>query len=46
MRDPSTNHAGHLVNGSAFLPQPIQVRALETPNPAAPYAAVPENGLA
>ena len=35
--DPSSNHTGHLVNGTYFLPQPLQARARNAANPDIPY---------
>ena len=32
--DPSSDHTGHLVNGTFFLPQPLQARARKPPTPA------------
>jgi type 1 glutamine amidotransferase len=44
VRDSSTNHTGHLVNGSAFLAQPLQLRATDADNPSSAYAPLPESG--
>ena len=33
VRDASTNHTGHLVNGASFLAQPLQVNAADAANP-------------
>ena len=44
VRDPSANHPGHLVNGAAFLPQALQVRATDTANPSTAFAPVPATG--
>jgi PKD repeat protein len=41
VRDPSTQARGHLVNGSAALAQPLQVRATDSANPDTAYAPVP-----
>ena len=38
--DPSSNHTGHLVNGTYFLPQPLQARARNAANPATAYSNV------
>jgi hypothetical protein len=38
--DPSSNHTGHLVNGSYFLPQPLQARASNATTPAGAYGEV------
>jgi hypothetical protein len=35
--DPSSNHTGHLVNGSFFLPQPLQARARNAANTGTAY---------
>ena len=35
--DPSSDHTGHLVNGSFFLPQPLQARARNTANTGTAY---------
>ena len=35
--DPSSNHTGHLVNGSFFLPQPLQARARNATNTGTAY---------
>ena len=35
--DPSSNHTGRLVNGTYFLPQPLQARARNAANPDIPY---------
>jgi hypothetical protein len=35
--DPSSQHTGHLVNGSFFLPQPLQARARNAANTGTPY---------
>ncbi|HEX6025327.1 MAG TPA: M64 family metallopeptidase [Solirubrobacter sp.] len=44
--DPSSDHAGHLVNGSFFLPQPLQARARNAGNPAPPAPAYNNVGSA
>ena len=35
--DPSSQHTGHLVNGSFFLPQPVQARARNAANTGTAY---------
>ena len=35
--DPSPQNTGHLVNGSFFLPQPLQARARNAANTGTPY---------
>ena len=35
--DPSSDHTGHLVNGSFFLPQPLQARARNAANTGTAY---------
>jgi hypothetical protein len=44
VRDPSSDHTGHLVNGPHALRQPVQVRATDAANPNTAYAPLPENG--
>jgi cytochrome c len=43
-RDPSTNHTGHLVNGSSFLAQPLQINATDAANPNSPFKPLSESG--
>jgi PKD repeat protein len=42
VRDPSANHTGHLVNGSSFLAQPLQVRATDADHTSTAFAPLPE----
>ena len=42
VRDDSTNHAGHLVNGASFLAQPLQVSAAEGTTPSGTYKPLSE----
>jgi hypothetical protein len=37
MADPSSDHPGHLVNGSFFLPEPLQARARNAANTGTAY---------
>ena len=44
VRDPSANHTGHLVNGSSFLAQPLQVNATDAANPGSAFKPLSESG--
>jgi sugar phosphate isomerase/epimerase len=44
--DSSTTAAGHLVNGTVALQQPLKIRAATTANPAPAFTALPETGAA
>jgi len=44
VRDPSANHTGHLVNGSSFLAQPLQVNATDQANPSSAFKPLSESG--
>jgi cytochrome c len=44
VRDPSTNHTGHLVNGTSFLAQPVQVNATDQANPTSAFKPLSESG--
>ena len=44
--DPSSTNTGHLVNGTFFLPQPLQARARNAANTGTPYNNVGSSALA
>jgi hypothetical protein len=44
VRDPSATAPGHLVNGTAALRSPLQVRATDAANPDTAYAPLSETG--
>jgi PKD repeat protein len=44
VRDASSNHTGHLVNGTSFLAQPLQVNATDQANPSSAFKPLSESG--